>query len=161
MTTIVHKQEIRDLIDKSCLDGHGIDQIGGYGGQFLMCSSKMWLVQTTQYTCCKSQTLVTRETFLIEDHTLGCVIYIVLVHVLQRSIFPGRGNFEVFHVKMQNISKWHIAILSLAIQWVSFLVFLWKAFKRLSIKKSSCHVPSYLTFIWYFWKVHWIVVSPL
>ena len=41
------EQEIRDLIDKSCLDGHGIDQIGGYGGQFLMCSSKMWLVQTT------------------------------------------------------------------------------------------------------------------
>ena len=119
------EQEIRDLIDKSCLDGHGIDQIGGYGGQFLMCSSKMWLVQTAQYKCCKSQTLVTRETFIIEDHTLGCVIYIVLVvHVLQRSIFPGRGNFEVFHVKMQNISKWHIAILSLAIQWVSFLVFL-------------------------------------
>ena len=36
------EQEIRDLIDKSCLDGHGIDEIGGYGGQFLMCSSKMW-----------------------------------------------------------------------------------------------------------------------
>ena len=127
------------------------------------CSSKMWLVQTTQYTCCKSQTLVTRETFLIEDHTLGCVIYIVLVHVLQRSIFPGRGNFEVFHVKMQNISKWHIAILSLAIQWVSFLVFYKKLSKDFLWKESSYLflLPSYLTFIWYFWKVHWIVVSPL
>ena len=149
------------------------------------CSSKMWLVQTST-TCCKSKTLVTKETFLIEDLTLGCVIYLRSTSKIN---FPKKVNFEVFHVNMPNISKWHSAILykmciqvhdvkqiSLTsghvikknqmispIQRVSiFLVFYKKLSKDFLWKRSSYRLsllPSYLTFIWYFWKVHRI--SPL